>query len=204
MIRRPPRSTLFPYTTLFRSLVGGVAPPVEEPEHSGEPRAVKRTADEPAERRAVRLACFGVAVTWKVKEVIEGAHEVHVEGSRLARRPGHLGDLPARQGVQQARFSDVRPADECDFGERRIEWDVGPGERADEAGRRPRQASFFWRTRSVTSSGCRPSVTHSAVMATSRTSSRLGRSNMMSVIISSRMARRPRAPGPRLSALCPI
>src|SRR3712207_7731041 len=25
MIRRPPRSTLFPYTTLFRSLEGGVA-----------------------------------------------------------------------------------------------------------------------------------------------------------------------------------
>src|SRR3712207_9557311 len=26
MIRRPPRSTLFPYTTLFRSAVGDVAP----------------------------------------------------------------------------------------------------------------------------------------------------------------------------------
>src|SRR5256885_5198446 len=26
MIRRPPRSTLFPYTTLFRSLVGDVRP----------------------------------------------------------------------------------------------------------------------------------------------------------------------------------
>src|SRR2546426_4337877 len=26
MIRRPPRSTLFPYTTLFRSLVGHLAP----------------------------------------------------------------------------------------------------------------------------------------------------------------------------------
>src|SRR2546428_5655542 len=26
MIRRPPRSTLFPYTTLFRSLVGAAAP----------------------------------------------------------------------------------------------------------------------------------------------------------------------------------
>src|SRR2546428_10021465 len=26
MIRRPPRSTLFPYTTLFRSLRGGVLP----------------------------------------------------------------------------------------------------------------------------------------------------------------------------------
>src|SRR5687767_15421523 len=28
MIRRPPRSTLFPYTTLFRSHQGGVAPRV--------------------------------------------------------------------------------------------------------------------------------------------------------------------------------
>ena len=27
MIRRPPRSTLFPYTTLFRSGYGGPAPP---------------------------------------------------------------------------------------------------------------------------------------------------------------------------------
>src|SRR2546430_11152152 len=28
MIRRPPRSTLFPYTTLFRSGIGGVVAPV--------------------------------------------------------------------------------------------------------------------------------------------------------------------------------
>src|SRR3712207_8074516 len=28
MIRRPPRSTLFPYTTLFRSQVGGIVPHV--------------------------------------------------------------------------------------------------------------------------------------------------------------------------------
>src|SRR5690349_23237384 len=27
MIRRPPRSTLFPYTTLFRSYAGGLLPP---------------------------------------------------------------------------------------------------------------------------------------------------------------------------------
>src|SRR3712207_7952186 len=26
MIRRPPRSTLFPYTTLFRSVLGGISP----------------------------------------------------------------------------------------------------------------------------------------------------------------------------------
>src|SRR2546427_6756943 len=31
MIRRPPRSTLFPYTTLFRSLVPEVAPAVLHP-----------------------------------------------------------------------------------------------------------------------------------------------------------------------------
>src|SRR3712207_8667106 len=29
MIRRPPRSTLFPYTTLFRSLRSGIAPVTE-------------------------------------------------------------------------------------------------------------------------------------------------------------------------------
>src|SRR3712207_7478008 len=32
MIRRPPRSTLFPYTTLFRSLAG-VAAPLPRPAH---------------------------------------------------------------------------------------------------------------------------------------------------------------------------
>src|SRR2546426_8082141 len=36
MIRRPPRSTLFPYTTLFRSQIGGPAP--GEPGHGVELR----------------------------------------------------------------------------------------------------------------------------------------------------------------------
>src|SRR3712207_9218797 len=31
MIRRPPRSTLFPYTTLFRSILAGCAQPVLKP-----------------------------------------------------------------------------------------------------------------------------------------------------------------------------
>src|SRR3712207_6877691 len=41
MIRRPPRSTLFPYTTLFRSAVGagGVAAVQEEPSIVGEDQA---------------------------------------------------------------------------------------------------------------------------------------------------------------------
>src|SRR2546422_8621166 len=36
MIRRPPRSTLFPYTTLFRSLdLEGHGPPVGKAQHAG-------------------------------------------------------------------------------------------------------------------------------------------------------------------------
>src|SRR3712207_7941629 len=37
MIRRPPRSTLFPYTTLFRSIVAGRATPTPAP-NSPSPR----------------------------------------------------------------------------------------------------------------------------------------------------------------------
>src|SRR3712207_8083401 len=51
MIRRPPRSTLFPYTTLFRSLVDGVvmALPHQEvrqrQQHADEPLVGARPAD---------------------------------------------------------------------------------------------------------------------------------------------------------------
>src|SRR3712207_6965758 len=39
MIRRPPRSTLFPYTTLFRSVAAAVAGPEGEPERAAGPQA---------------------------------------------------------------------------------------------------------------------------------------------------------------------
>src|SRR6266567_6915992 len=123
----------------------------------------------------------------------------HVQCPRLPRRSGRLGDAAPHERIEQARFAGVGAADECDFAERGIEHDVGPWERAAEHQiDRVGQASFFWRGRSVTSRGARPVVTHSALIATSRTSSRLGSSNMISVIISSRMARKPRAPVPRL------
>src|SRR2546430_11778064 len=38
MIRRPPRSTLFPYTTLFRSLRGGPGVPGREDHQGGQGR----------------------------------------------------------------------------------------------------------------------------------------------------------------------
>src|SRR2546425_5542106 len=37
MIRRPPRSTLFPYTTLFRSSQGAASPPVDPQRRRGDP-----------------------------------------------------------------------------------------------------------------------------------------------------------------------
>src|SRR2546425_1377614 len=38
MIRRPPRSTLFPYTTLFRSVLPGIRDTFSVPGHEGAPR----------------------------------------------------------------------------------------------------------------------------------------------------------------------
>src|SRR3989442_1714643 len=57
MIRRPPRSTLFPYTTLFRSFVISAAP-VDGDAHVGRgapQRAVRRFDDRPDGRRHPHL-----------------------------------------------------------------------------------------------------------------------------------------------------
>src|SRR3712207_8402042 len=53
MIRRPPRSTLFPYTTLFRSLVGILAV-------AGSPRLGGRLAGHPSWLRFVGAVHLGI------------------------------------------------------------------------------------------------------------------------------------------------
>src|SRR3989454_3153148 len=68
MIRRPPRSTLFPYTTLFRS---GRAVVVEPQNHSAESRVERHVLclhavehelpARPVLRRELRYALYGVA-----------------------------------------------------------------------------------------------------------------------------------------------
>src|SRR2546425_7908978 len=50
MIRRPPRSTLFPYTTLFRSLLGPAA--ILTPEDVGDPAPAARPAISDADHPA--------------------------------------------------------------------------------------------------------------------------------------------------------
>src|SRR3712207_8875512 len=57
MIRRPPRSTLFPYTTLFRSRLGQVARPDPREAEDGDVAG----ADRPPEGQAGLLAPLKIA-----------------------------------------------------------------------------------------------------------------------------------------------
>src|SRR2546425_1209040 len=52
MIRRPPRSTLFPYTTLFRSL--SAALPVHRAQKKNQPERVARSREHPDDRARAR------------------------------------------------------------------------------------------------------------------------------------------------------
>src|SRR5260370_39382382 len=100
MIRRPPRSTLFPYTTLFRSLVGGrrrggvedrwVAPGRRAP---GD-RACRRSTDRGSADRG--LAGRGV-----LGEPDADADQRHCPARRGA--PGPVGEQDGGDGKKQER-----------------------------------------------------------------------------------------------------
>src|SRR5256885_2795660 len=73
MIRRPPRSTLFPYTTLFRSVRDrGVAANVSEPVHPlgirGDPRERRLTFGErrQGDRKSTRLNSSHLVISYAV------------------------------------------------------------------------------------------------------------------------------------------
>src|SRR3989454_11495426 len=78
MIRRPPRSTLFPYTTLFRSLeaggdrVGVIAARLDAVEQAGEDRGGSVLLDRSA-RAAVAERVFDLAV--RVDDVLLHHHQ---------------------------------------------------------------------------------------------------------------------------------
>src|SRR5215813_15254911 len=67
MIRRPPRSTLFPYTTLFRSARGGLPPGLGGSRAARAHGAPLRTADHlRADRKSTRLNSSHVRISYAV------------------------------------------------------------------------------------------------------------------------------------------
>src|ERR1035441_3994610 len=82
MIRRPPRSTLFPYTTLFRSLLE------KTPEL---PSLLQRAVDSSQERGwpAVRLVLCGSAIS-VMAELLEGPLRGRIQAALLVRPFDHL------------------------------------------------------------------------------------------------------------------
>src|SRR3989454_5481609 len=69
MIRRPPRSTLFPYTTLFRSRADGVTPIANAPVTVHIPTGgfvVSATTKPPVDRKSTRLNSSHLVISYAV------------------------------------------------------------------------------------------------------------------------------------------
>src|SRR3712207_8302024 len=76
MIRRPPRSTLFPYTTLFRSGEGAevdergrrrhVQPEGDQPDQAGEQDAGDRRVEPRVDRKSTRLNSSHANISYAV------------------------------------------------------------------------------------------------------------------------------------------
>src|SRR5256885_9535804 len=99
MIRRPPRSTLFPYTTLFRSQVKRVEIEVEDALHAAVQRFAQRTG------MAYEVLCVAL-----MREMLE----------RFERQPADLEDFLRRhqrtqlalEGAEHQELSIVVPVPE--------------------------------------------------------------------------------------------
>src|SRR3712207_7570136 len=83
MIRRPPRSTLFPYTTLFRSLVPGVGVVV----------VARHEADRAADEVGVRVHVAAVVQEDPPRQRAAGERPV----LRVGRSEEHTSELQSRQ-----------------------------------------------------------------------------------------------------------
>src|SRR3712207_6899794 len=84
MIRRPPRSTLFPYTTLFRSLTVN-APSSRRPDGGGAPALVRARA------KTNRVRPYTSAQSSKAERVCERLNR------RRRRSEEHTSELQSRQ-----------------------------------------------------------------------------------------------------------
>src|SRR5256885_12007220 len=66
MIRRPPRSTLFPYTTLFRSPTGEVRRMTEVLDPQSDVRYALEWRSEPGDRKSTRLNSSHLVISYAV------------------------------------------------------------------------------------------------------------------------------------------
>src|SRR5690349_22305645 len=102
MIRRPPRSTLFPYTTLFRShrSAGRRGAPGRRPPQR-EPTAHPRSEEHTSELQSRRDLVCRLLLEKKKKEDVECGHVIiHVEEED----GGVIAMLLARHSQQEALF----------------------------------------------------------------------------------------------------
>src|SRR3712207_8826088 len=83
MIRRPPRSTLFPYTTLFRSLGAGQV-------------GSQAVVDAGAERERLALALGGDVEALGLAVAVAG-ERAHQHDGALGRSEEHTSELQSRQ-----------------------------------------------------------------------------------------------------------
>src|SRR3712207_7181050 len=89
MIRRPPRSALFPYTTLFRSFAGPVAAPSPATRMRRHRRQEGRMTGEDA------AAGFGVEGVWPVVR----RHRIRWAECDMYRSEEHTSELQSRQYI---------------------------------------------------------------------------------------------------------
>src|SRR5256885_11535075 len=88
MIRRPPRSTLFPYTTLFRSFLRReVSPPGSAPARAKRRRRELTTATDPRrDRKSTRLNSSHLVISYAVfclKKKKKGTHSNYPGTQRI-------------------------------------------------------------------------------------------------------------------------
>src|SRR3712207_7170776 len=88
MIRRPPRSTLFPYTTLFRSFDDEVVP-VEIPQRKGDPIVVK---EDEGVRGDTTLESLG-----KLRPAFSKEGTITAGSASQIRSEEHTSELQSRQ-----------------------------------------------------------------------------------------------------------
>src|SRR2546427_13046662 len=127
MIRRPPRSTLFPYTTLFRSVAGAprVAQDVARAHLVDGRQLVAQRVDRLAERRAPGLRPPGLlahaaaAVGPPALDAVRAAPrrplgDLDFEGRRMPfAEGGRAGERDPRLAGERARSEERRVGKEC-------------------------------------------------------------------------------------------